>query len=182
MTQESMVKPQPNKHVTSPPQEKAEPRKEIESDKMSGKSLDKPSQVVTRGDSKTQAKSLPQPEGQRATRVPEQQASSQSTTTPSGMGNVTPDKTAPLSSPGSRPQQVTPAPGDDARIAKSVPPSVIPKDPVKAVQAVEGMRTGIREVIQKKETITFLITHPKDEQEYLVFIQYSAHFGLSGHS
>jgi hypothetical protein len=170
MTQEAMVKPQPEKRVTSPPQEKAEPRKEIESDKMSGKSPDKSSQMVTRGDSKTQAKSLPQPEGQRATRVPEQQASSQSATTPSEMGNVTPDKTAPLSSPESRPQQITPAPGDDARIAKSAPPSLIPQDPVKAVEAVNRMKADIRGVIQNKDKITFLITHPKDEGTYLVFV------------
>ncbi len=129
---------------------------------------DKPSQAVPRGESKTQGKSPSQPE--RATRAPEQQASSQSATTPSGMGNITPDKTSPLPSVQSRPQQVTPPPVDDARIAQSAHPSVIPQDPVKAVQAVEGMRTGIREVIQKKETITFLITHPKDEQTYTAFI------------
>ena len=59
---------------------------------------------------------------------------------------------------------------DDARIAKSAPPNLISQDPIKAVQAVEGMRTAIREAIKNKETITFLLTHPKDEQEYLVFV------------
>jgi len=114
MTQESMVKPRPDKDVTRPPQEKAEPKKEIEFDKMSEKGSDKAPQVITRGDAKIQEKSLPQPEGQRATRVPEQPPPSQSATTPN---------------------QVTPPALDDARIAKSAPPSLIPQDPFRQLKA-----------------------------------------------
>jgi hypothetical protein len=143
----SFVSPESSRSTPS----KSPSRKESvkKPDKTSEKKPDKPSQAVTPGESMTQGKSPPQPEDQRVTPMPEQQASGPSPTTP---------------------KSVTPPPVNDARIAKSAPPSVIPQDPVKAVQAVEGMRTGIREVIQKKETITFLLTHPKDEQEYLVFI------------
>jgi hypothetical protein len=64
----------------------------------------------------------------------------------------------------------TPPSVDDARIARSVPTNLIPQDPIQAVAAVERMRTGIREVIQNKETITFLISWPKDDNTYLVFV------------
>ena len=137
----SFVSPESPKSTPS----KSPTRKESvkKPDKTSDKKSDKPSQAVARGESK------PQPENQRMTPVPEPQAS-----TP----------------PSPSPKSVTPPPGDDARIAKSAPPNLIPLDPIKAHQAVEGMRTGIREVIRKKQTITFLLTHPKNEQEYLVFI------------
>lgn len=66
----------------------------------------------------------------------------------------------------------TNAPGtaDDARIARSVPTGLIPQDPIQAVAAVERMRAGIRGVIQNKETITFLISWPTEDNTYLVFI------------
>jgi hypothetical protein len=114
-------------------------------DKMSDKSPARPPKAVTQGESKTDAKadgkSLPQSES--APPVPEQQASSPAATP---LKPVTPPK------------------------AKSPDPTLIPQDPIKAHQAVEGMRTGMREVIRKKQTITFLLTHPKDEQDYVVFI------------
>src|SRR5882672_1425399 len=68
------------------------------------------------------------------------------------------------------PNQVPLTATEDNRIAKSARPSLIPQDPIGAHQAVESMKTGIREAIQNKETITFLLTHPKDEQEHFVFV------------
>jgi hypothetical protein len=139
----SFVSPEsPRATPSKPPSSKESLKKP---DKMSNKSPARPSKAVTQGESKTDAKadgkSLPHSE--RAPPVPEQQASSPPATPPK---SVTPPK------------------------AKSPDPSLIPQDPIKAHQAVEGMRTGIREVIRNKQTITFLLTHPKDEQDYLVFI------------
>ena len=52
----------------------------------------------------------------------------------------------------------------------SPPPRIIPDDPVKAVEAVNRMRNGLLEVLEKKDTITFLMTWPDDDNSYLAFI------------
>jgi hypothetical protein len=51
------------------------------------------------------------------------------------------------------------------------PPSIIPQDPVKAVEVMDRMRRSLTAVIDKKETITFLVTWPKDDNSNLVFIE-----------
>jgi hypothetical protein len=50
------------------------------------------------------------------------------------------------------------------------PPGIIPQDPVKAVEVVDRMRRSLIAVISKKETVTFLITWPKDDNSNLVFV------------
>ena len=52
----------------------------------------------------------------------------------------------------------------------SPPPRIIPDDPVKAVEAVKPMRNRLLEVLEKKDTITFLMTWPDDDNSYLAFI------------
>jgi hypothetical protein len=59
---------------------------------------------------------------------------------------------------------------DDAAIARSIPRGLIPQDPIQAVAAVERMRRGIKDAIQNKETITFLVSWPMDDNALLVFI------------
>jgi hypothetical protein len=76
--------------------------------------------------------------------------------------DVTPKAIAP-----SPPQQTTrgtvPAPA-------SAPESIIPADPVKAVEAVDEMRDSLVQVLGKKDTITFLISWPDDDNSNLVFV------------
>ncbi|HZW95771.1 MAG TPA: hypothetical protein VFF64_22680 [Candidatus Eremiobacteraceae bacterium] len=50
------------------------------------------------------------------------------------------------------------------------PPDIIPRDPVKAVEVVDRMRRSIAAIIGKKDTVTFLITYPKDDNSNYVFV------------
>jgi hypothetical protein len=50
------------------------------------------------------------------------------------------------------------------------PPHIIPEDPVKAVEAVDRMRHSLTEVLGKKDTITFLMSWPDDDNSNLVLI------------
>lgn len=59
---------------------------------------------------------------------------------------------------------VSPAPSTLA------PSSVIPSDPVKAVGVINGMRNSLAEVLGKKDTITFLMSWPDDDNSNLAFI------------
>jgi len=60
--------------------------------------------------------------------------------------------------------------GNDGALAKAVPPSLIPQDPIKAVQAVESLRNGLREILKKVGTVTFLISWSSEDPTYLAFI------------
>jgi hypothetical protein len=51
-----------------------------------------------------------------------------------------------------------------------IPRAVNPASRMEAVGAVEGMRAAIRGAIQRRETVTFLISWPQDDNTYLVFI------------
>ncbi|MGC2110954.1 MAG: hypothetical protein WA655_15640 [Candidatus Korobacteraceae bacterium] len=52
----------------------------------------------------------------------------------------------------------------------SAPSTIIPTDPEKAVEAVTQMRNGLSEILSKKETITFLMNWPDDDNSNLAFI------------
>jgi hypothetical protein len=75
---------------------------------------------------------------------------------------VGPEKPAKPIPPVTKTQDQVEAPGS--------PTSIIPQDPVKAVEAVSRMRKSLTAVIGKKDTITFLITWPNDDNSNLVFV------------
>jgi hypothetical protein len=70
------------------------------------------------------------------------------------------------------PQLSTPSPTTTQGQAQAAaaPPSIIPEDPVKAVEVVDRMRKSLTVVIGRKDTVTFLITWPKDDNSNLVFV------------
>lgn len=71
-----------------------------------------------------------------------------------------------------------PAPGTAVESAKpqspsppvATPPGIIPEDPVKAVEVVNQMRNSLVQVLDKKETVTFLVSWPDDDTTFLVFV------------
>jgi hypothetical protein len=103
-------------------------------------------------------------EGGPATRQSERQVSKDSTTAPAA--NTKPP--TPLSP--EKPQQASPPPVNNAQIANA-PPNIIPQDPIKASAAFTSMRANIKDAIQNKDTITFLMSHPKDDnQDVLILV------------
>jgi hypothetical protein len=50
------------------------------------------------------------------------------------------------------------------------PPSIIPQDPVRAVEEVNRMRNSVSDVLGKKDTVTFLMSWSNDDSKYLAFI------------
>ena len=52
----------------------------------------------------------------------------------------------------------------------SAPEAIIPRDPEKAIQAVNAMRSSLEEVLDKKDTITFLISWPGEDSSSLVLV------------
>jgi len=70
-------------------------------------------------------------------------------------------------------QKLTDTENDVGPISSAVPPrSIIPEDPEKAVQAVNRMRDSLTEIIEKKETVTFLMSWPDNDNSYLVFVSH----------
>jgi hypothetical protein len=51
-----------------------------------------------------------------------------------------------------------------------IPPSIIPEDPAKAVDAVTRMRHSLSSVLGKKDTVTFLMSWHKDDNTNLVLV------------
>lgn len=50
------------------------------------------------------------------------------------------------------------------------PSGIIPNDPAQAIEAINGMRNMVSEVLQKRETITFLMSWSDDDPKYLASI------------
>ena len=94
-----------------------------------------------------------------------------STPEPTATGDVASGKILPEPLVPSTPNEGNaPAAVNDAHIARSIPTNLIPQDPIAAVQAVEHVRKGLREVLKSKESITFLLSWSKDDTTYYPFI------------
>lgn len=78
--------------------------------------------------------------------------------------------TAPLpSSPTVTPPATT---TKDQAQAAGAPSHIIPEDPVQAVQTVDRMRHSLTEILEKKDTITFLMSWPDDDVTNLPFVSH----------
>ena len=86
--------------------------------------------------------------------------------TPQPMANVnTPQEspTVPV-----KPIEITPEKHETQ--PTGAPPNIIPQDPVKALEVVDRMRRSLAEVIRKKDTVTFLMSWPDDDNSNLVLV------------
>lgn len=63
-----------------------------------------------------------------------------------------------------------PVTGAANNLQASGSPAIIPADPEKAVEAVNNMRNSVSAVLEKKETVTFLMSWSDDDVTYLAFV------------